>query len=95
MYHVHENIPSELVQRGEAKVMTMERWVRLIAGAMIMASVALGWWVSPWFYLFTAFVGANLFQSALSGWCLMESILSRFGMKRCGETADPQGRQSS
>ncbi len=66
--------------------MTMERWVRLIAGTFIMASVALGWWVSPYFLLFTAFVGANLFQSALSGWCLMEDILSKgFGMKKCGE----------
>jgi len=64
--------------------MTMERWVRLIAGAFIMASVALGWWVSPYFLLFTAFVGANLFQSALSGWCLMEDILSTFfGMEKC------------
>ncbi len=66
--------------------MSMERWVRLIAGTFIMASVALGFWVSPYFLLFTAFVGANLFQSALSGWCLMEDILAKgFGMKKCGE----------
>jgi len=68
--------------------MTMEHWVRLIAGTFIMASVALGWWVSPWFLLFTAFVGANLFQSALTKWCLMEDILSRFfGVRKCGEPA--------
>jgi hypothetical protein len=66
--------------------MTMEHWVRLIAGTFIMASLALGWWVSPWFFLFTAFVGANLFQSALTKWCLMEDILSKlFGVKKCSE----------
>lgn len=65
--------------------MTMEHLVRLIAGAFIMASVALGYWLSPWFLLFTAFVGANLFQSALTKWCLMEDILSRCGVKKCSQ----------
>jgi hypothetical protein len=44
--------------------MNVESWLRLIAGAFVMISVALGAFVSPWFLLFTAFVGANLFQSA-------------------------------
>jgi hypothetical protein len=61
----------------------MERWIRLVAGTFIMASLALGWWVSPYFLLFTAFVGANLFQSALTKWCLMENILSALGVRRC------------
>ncbi|MBN1868150.1 DUF2892 domain-containing protein [Candidatus Sumerlaeota bacterium] len=61
--------------------MTMERWIRLIAGAFIMASLALGHFVSPYWYLFTLFVGANLFQSALTRWCLMERILGRLGIK--------------
>jgi hypothetical protein len=61
----------------------MERWVRLIAGAFIVASVALGWFVTPWFFLFTAFVGANLFQSAISRWCLMEDILKALGVPPC------------
>lgn len=65
--------------------MTMERYIRLIAGAFILASLALGYWVSPWFLLFTAFVGANLFQSAITGWCLMEDILRSFGLRRCGD----------
>jgi hypothetical protein len=65
--------------------MTMERYIRLIAGTFILASLALGYWVSPWFFLFTAFVGANLLQSSLSRWCLMEDILSKFGLKRCGD----------
>lgn len=61
--------------------MTVERWLRLIAGFFVMASVALGWFVSPWFLLFTAFVGANLFQSAFTCWCPMMSILRSLGVK--------------
>ena len=38
--------------------MTMERYIRLIAGTFILVSLALGYWVSPWFFLFTAFVVA-------------------------------------
>jgi hypothetical protein len=61
----------------------MERYIRLIAGTFVLASLALGYFVTPWAYLFTAFVGANLFQSALTRWCLMEKILARFGVKPC------------
>jgi hypothetical protein len=61
--------------------MTVERWLRLIAGFFVMVSVALGWFVSPWFYLFTAFVGANLFQSGLTAWCPMMWILRSCGVK--------------
>jgi hypothetical protein len=61
----------------------MERWIRLIAGAFIVISVALGWFVTPWCFLFTAFVGANLFQSAISRWCLMEDILKALGVAPC------------
>ena len=46
--------------------MTLERYIRLIAGTFVLASLALGTWVSPYWYLFTAFVGLNLFQSALT-----------------------------
>ncbi|MFB3891866.1 MAG: DUF2892 domain-containing protein [Phycisphaerae bacterium] len=65
----------------------MERWIRLIAGTFILASLALGWWVSNWFFLFTAFVGVNLLQSSLTKWCLMESILGSLGIRKCGEQA--------
>ena len=68
--------------------MTMERYIRMIAGTFVLASLALGWWVSPWFFLFTAFVGANLLQSSLSRWCLMEDILHSIGVRRCGEEAN-------
>jgi hypothetical protein len=47
-----------------------------------MASVALGHWHSPYWFLFTAFVGANLFQSALTRWCLMEDILAKLGVAK-------------
>ncbi|MBN2318384.1 MAG: DUF2892 domain-containing protein [Acidobacteria bacterium] len=62
--------------------MVVERWIRLVAGSFILISLALGHWVSPYWYLFTAFVGLNLFQSALTRWCLMEDILVKLGVKR-------------
>jgi hypothetical protein len=61
--------------------MTVEAGLRAVAGVFVVASVALGYWVNPWFFAFTAFVGVNLFQSAFSGWCPMMSILKKAGMK--------------
>jgi hypothetical protein len=60
--------------------MHIERWIRVIAGTFVMASLGLGWYVSPWFFLFTAFVGLNLFQSGWTNWCLMEKILKKLGV---------------
>lgn len=60
--------------------MNVDAWLRGIAGSFVVASVALGYWVSPWFLLFTAFVGANLFQSAFTGWCPMMTILRKAGV---------------
>ncbi len=57
--------------------MSLERTIRAIAGTFVLVSLALGYFVSPYWYLFTAFVGANLLQSAFSGWCLMETILQK------------------
>jgi hypothetical protein len=62
--------------------MTMERKIRGIAGFFVLASLALGWWVSPWWFLFTIFVGFNLFQSSLTGWCGMEKVLKKTGLHR-------------
>ena len=62
--------------------MTIERAVRGVAGVFVLISVALGYWVSPWWFLFTAFVGVNLLQSAFSDWCPMISFLRMAGMKR-------------
>ena len=61
--------------------MDVERAVRMIAGAFVLLSLALGYWVSPYWYLFTAFVGLNLFQSAFTKWCPMTPILRKCGMR--------------
>ena len=60
--------------------MTLERWIRLIAGSLVLISLALSQLVGPYWLWFTAFVGVNLFQSALTGWCLMEDILRKAGV---------------
>jgi len=54
--------------------------IRGIAGTFVLASVALGHWVSPYFYLFTAFVGLNLLQSSVTKWCFMEDLLRKVGV---------------
>lgn len=61
--------------------MNVERYLRLIAGFVVLVSLALGWWVSPWFYLLTAFVGLNLFQSGFTNWCPMMVILKKSGVQ--------------
>lgn len=60
--------------------MTIERSIRAIAGLFVMVSVALGYYVNPWFFAFTAFVGLNLFQSAFSNWCPMITFLRKLGV---------------
>ena len=61
--------------------MTVDRYLRLIAGTFVMGTLALGYWVSPYWFLFTAFVGLNLFQSAFSNWCPMMTILRKLGVR--------------
>lgn len=66
--------------------MTSWQIVRVVAGSFILLSLALGLpaspiFVSPWWLAFTAFVGANLLQSGLTKWCLMESILRKLGVR--------------
>ncbi len=60
--------------------MKREMIIRRIAGTFVLASLALGYWVSPYWLLFTAFVGLNLLQSSLTKWCLMEDILRKAGI---------------
>ncbi len=62
--------------------MTLERYIRLIAGGLILISLALAHWVNINWLWFTAFVGANLFQSAITRWCLMEDILIKLGVAK-------------
>lgn len=65
--------------------MRMEHIIRLIAGSMILVSLLLAVLHSHWWLLWTAFIGVNLIQSALTKWCLMEDILAKFGVKKtCG-----------
>lgn len=65
-------------------MLTINEGLRLVAGSFVVLSVALGYWVNPWFLLFTAFVGANLLQSAFTGWCPMMGLLARLGLRREG-----------
>jgi hypothetical protein len=66
------------IERTErSNIMNVERYLRLIAGAFVVASLALGYWVSPYWFLFTAFVGLNLFQSAFTNWCQMMTFLRK------------------
>jgi hypothetical protein len=61
--------------------MTVDRYLRLIAGAFVLASVILGYWYSPYWFLFTAFVALNPLQSALTNWCPMMTLLRWMGVK--------------
>lgn len=61
--------------------MTVERWLRLVAGGFVMLSVGLGMYVHPNFFWFTGFVGLNLFQSAFTNWCPMMSFLRSLGVR--------------
>jgi len=63
--------------------MCNEMVIRRIAGTFILGSLALGWWVSPYWLVFTAFVGFNLFQSSLTGFCPLERMLGRFRLLGC------------
>ena len=59
----------------------INRIVRAVAGTFIILSVLLGMYVNENWYWFTAFVGANLLQSSITKWCLMEDILTKLGVK--------------
>jgi Protein of unknown function (DUF2892) len=72
--------------------MTVERALRLLAGFFVMASLALGYWVSPWWFLFTAFVGLNLFQSGFTNWCPAMAIFRKMGLPDA-ETSSPTPKQ--
>ena len=66
--------------------MTFWQLVRIVAGAFILLSLALGMpgspiFHSPWWLAFTAFVGVNLLQSGFTKWCLMENIMRKLGAR--------------
>ncbi len=60
--------------------MNVERYLRMIAGIVVLTSLVLGHWMSPYWYLLTAFVGLNLLQSAFTNWCPMMTILRKLGV---------------
>ena len=63
--------------------MTMDRYLRMIAGFFVLLSLALGYWVDPLWFLFTAFVGLNLFQSAFTNGCPMMVLLKKLHVAGC------------
>lgn len=65
--------------------MNLERVIRLMAGTFILVSLALAHWVDPRWLWFTAFVGFNLAQSAVTGFCPAEIVLRRLGVGGRGE----------
>lgn len=60
--------------------MTVEYAIRILAGSLVLLSLALAQWVNPWFLLLAAFVGLNLVQSAFTGFCPAEIILKKLGV---------------
>jgi hypothetical protein len=67
-----------MTERG---IMTVNRMLHIVAGSFILISLALAHYVSPKWLWFTAFVGANLFQSGFTNWCLMSIILKKAGLR--------------
>lgn len=61
--------------------MTIDRVILAWAGFVVLLSLGLGWFVSPYWYLLTAFAGANLFQAAFTGFCPLANFLSKLGFK--------------
>ncbi len=72
--------------------MTAENAVRALAGTFVLASLALGYFVHPGFLFLTAFVGANLLQSSVTGFCPAEMIFRKLGLKPCGAAAAARAR---
>ncbi len=72
-------LQTRLIRGG---IMKMELYIRAIAGSFVLLSLGLGYLHSPYWHLFTAFVGANLLQSAFTKWCLMEDILAKLGVAK-------------
>ena len=66
--------------------MTVERALRGLAGTVVLASLGLGYWVHPGFYLLTAFVGANLLQSAFTNACPAMTVFRRLGLPDAAAT---------
>jgi hypothetical protein len=62
--------------------MKMESLIRILAGTLVLLSISLAHWISEWWLLLTAFVGVNLIQSALTGFCPAETVFRKLGLGR-------------
>ena len=78
---------AEFAKPAASRGWKVESAVRGIAGTLVLVSIALTLTVSTWWLLLTAFVGVNLLQSSLTGWCLMSNILSAAGVGRGAQRA--------
>ena len=70
------------VPQNGSRTMTINEGLRMVAGLFVLLSVALGYWVHPGWFAFTAFVGVNLLQSAFTKWCPMMWLLGKLGLRR-------------
>jgi len=70
--------------------MSLENAIRVLAGTFVLISLALGYWVHPGWFLFTAFVGVNLIQSAFTHFCPAEMIFRKLGLKSGGSCCGPK-----
>lgn len=66
----------------KGRPLSLERAIMAFAGVMILISIALTQFISPWFWLMTAFIGLNLFQSAFTGFCPAGMVMKRLGIGR-------------
>src|ERR1051326_4673028 len=73
----------------EGLTMTLETPIRVLAGSLVLASLALAQWVSPWWLILAAFVGVNLVQSAFTGFCPAEMILRKLGVGQSRNYSNP------
>ena len=61
--------------------MNLDRAVLAFAGLVVLAGLALGYWVTPWFYLLSAFAGLNMLQAAFTGFCPAAMIFKMLGLR--------------
>lgn len=71
--------------------MTRERIIRFVAGSLVLTSIGLGVFVNPWWLALAAFVGANLVQSSITRWCLLDDILAKFGVSSVADACPSSG----
>jgi len=83
--------PASHPDHQQEATVTIERMLRVIAGIMILISVLLTHYVSPWWLILTAFIGLNLLQSGFTNWCPMISLLRALGLRSEGDAPERQG----